>query len=126
MNLTDLQITLRRNIIEHLRLLSSAEEQLQYQRNVPSVNIIVELVCGWFDEDYMPEDEAFSSAFSMRELQAMSEFNRVFDDIVVSTLRDEEMPQIEDFIKTPEWTGLSQAASLTLSAFPTASISAES
>lgn len=121
MKLTELQIALRRNIIEHLRLLSSAEEQLQYQHNVPFVNITVELACIWFDDNYRPEDEAFSSAFSVQELEAMSEFNRVSDDIVASTLQGEDLPDIADFIKTPEWTRLSQAASLALPAFPTAS-----
>ncbi len=69
----------------------------------------------------MPEDEAFSSAFSVRELQAMLEFDRVLDDIVASALHGQEMPQITDFMKTSEWTRLSQAASVALSAFPAAS-----
>lgn len=65
-SLTELQIALRRNITEHLRLLSSAEEQLQYQQDVPLINVTVELICGWFDDDYLPESKAFSQAFRHR------------------------------------------------------------
>ncbi len=117
MKLTSLQRQLRKNIREYLRLLSSAEEQLEYQRNVPWVNITVELVCMMWHDDYILESKAFSSAFSKRELQAMAEFNQVLDAITESSLSGEEIPQIEAFINTPEWARLSQAASVALRAF---------
>ena len=115
-SLTGLQLTLRRNVIEHLRLLSSVEEQLQYQQEVPLINVVVELICGWFDDDYLPESKAFSQAFSAQELAAMSEFNKAFD-CILSTALHKEPPRIEDFIKTSEWAHLSQAASVALQAF---------
>lgn len=44
MKLTELQANLRSGLIDQLHTLSSAEEQLQYQRNVPFVNVTVELI----------------------------------------------------------------------------------
>ena len=117
MKRTELQQNIRVNTIAHLRLLSSTEEQLQYQRDVPFVNITIELVCGWFDGYYIPEDKAFSSAFSEPELQALADFDQVFDIIAASSLRGEEVPRIESLVQTSEWLRLSQAASVALRVF---------
>ena len=111
------QQLLRGRIVEYLRLLCSAEEQLEYQYNVPYVNVTVELVCIWFDDCYHPENNFFSSSFSNIELEAMANFNQAFDTIATSSLQGEEIPQIELFISTPEWTRLSRAASIALCAF---------
>jgi len=111
------QQILRGRIVEHLRLLCSAEEQLEYQYNVPGINVTVELVCIWFDDLYYPKRSFFSSSFSNRELVAMAKFNQVFDAITTSSLQGKEIPQIELFISTPEWIRLSQAASIALCAF---------
>ncbi len=117
MELTELQSTLRRNIVEHLHTLSSADEQLQYQRNVPFVNVTVELICMWFDDSYHPEDKDFMAAFSAQELIAMARFNQLFDNVLESGALREETPQIEDLIKTPEWKYLMQEAAQTLESF---------
>ena len=106
----------RRKIMEELQLLSSVEEQLEYQRNVPHVNITGELICGWFDDSYWPEDKLFVSGFSEEELKAMSEFSEVFES-VLAPIRDKELPQITDLVQTPEWVRLTQAAHKALSVF---------
>ena len=38
----------RQITIEQLQLLASEAEQLEYERNVPQVDITNELLCGWF------------------------------------------------------------------------------
>lgn len=95
-------------------MLSSAEEQLQYQRNVPFVNITVELICGWFDDHYGPDSRDFMAAFSTPELIAMARFDQLFNDILNFGGLREETPEIEDLVKTPEWAHLMQEAAQTL------------
>ena len=102
MKLTELQANLRSGLIDQLHTLSSAEEQLQYQRNVPFVNVTVELICGWFDDRYGPENRDFVAAFSTPELIAMARFNKIFDDVLNSASLREEAPEIEDLLKRPE------------------------
>lgn len=60
-------------------MLASENEQLTYERNVPHVDITAELVAGWFDDSYHPDDPHFQSCFSPVELLALAEFNAVFD-----------------------------------------------
>lgn len=114
MKLTELQSNWRKAIIDELHTLSSSEKQLEYQRNVPSVNVTVELICGWFDDHYVPEDKEFVAAFSTQELIAIARFNQLFDDILDSDVLRGESPQIEDLIKTQEWKHLMQEAGQTL------------
>jgi hypothetical protein len=112
--LTDHQQSSRRKIKEVLQLLSSVEEQLEYQRNVPHVNIVGELICDWFDHSYWPDDKDFVSGFSEAESAALSEFNAVFEH-VVAPIRYAELPQITSLVQTPEWTSITQTAKKTLS-----------
>ena len=119
MKLTELQQTYRKNIVEHLRLLSSSQEQLEYQRQVPIADVSAELFCMWGDDYYNEElrdDAEFRCAFSSSELAAMEKFNQVFDDVLAS-LPDSHLPWIDDFILTPEWKKLSNAAAIALLAF---------
>jgi len=114
-DLAERQQISRKNIKENLQTLSSTEEQLDYQRNVPHVNIIDELVCGWFDDTYWPDDKIFRSGFSEEELKAMSEFSQIFEAVLASV--QNEVPQIEAYVKAPEWARLLQAAHIALSVF---------
>lgn len=106
----------RKNIKEHLQLLSSAEEQLEYQCNVPHVNVAVELACMWFDDYYHPEDKIFRSGFSESELQVMSDFSADFDN-VLAHFPSEHMPETVDLVERLEWARLTQAAQKALQVF---------
>ena len=99
-----------------LELLSSTQEQLEYQRDVPHVNITVELVCMWFDDSYHPKNKFFISAFSEKELQAMSEFSEIFER-VLAPMRGDYLPQITELVQMPQWINLVQAAQKTLDIF---------
>jgi len=102
--------------MQELQLLSSIEEQLEYQRNVPHVNITGELICAWFDDSYWPEDKIFIAGFSEEELKAMAKFNEVYENVLASN-RVEELPQITTLVQTPEWAHLAQAAREALNVF---------
>ena len=65
-------------IVDLLKLLSSEEEQLAYERNVPHVDITAELRCMWFDDLYCPEDAFFRSCFTARELEALAQFHEFY------------------------------------------------
>jgi hypothetical protein len=70
----------RQSVIEVLRLLSSPERQLAYERNVPGIPVTNELMSAWFDDDYLPESEKFRECFSAAELEAMAAFDAFFED----------------------------------------------
>lgn len=65
----------RKEIMVLLELLASKEKQLEYQKNVPYVNVRDELVCMWFDDLYHPEDAYFQGCFRLTELTALKHFD---------------------------------------------------
>ncbi len=64
-------------VTEALELLSSEAEQLEYERNVPKVDVTAELVCGWSSDAYHPDDPGFVSVFSPEEMEAFAQFDAV-------------------------------------------------
>ena len=65
-------------IVDLLKLLSSEEEQLAYEKNVPHVDITAELRCMWFDDLYCPQDAFFRSCFTAGELEALAQFHESY------------------------------------------------
>lgn len=94
-------------VINTLSLLSSKEEQLAYQKKVPIADVSAELFCQW-DGAFIPDSKHNSEAFTSEELQYLIEFNDIFNRI--SDEVPDELPAIEEFIKTPEWLKLKNAA----------------
>lgn len=84
----------RQMITEALQLLSSESQQLAYEKNVPNVDITVELLCTWFDDSYYPEEVDFNSEFDANELEELAHFNRFFEE------RDELLPESEGTVQT--------------------------
>jgi hypothetical protein len=103
----------RARIREELSLLASAEEQLKYEATVPHVNITAELLCGWFDDSYYPDDPGFISCFSTSELEALAEFNRYFDARTDGL--PESMGTVNTWLMHPAWQEVMRAAARTLS-----------
>nr|WP_321239393.1 hypothetical protein [uncultured Tolumonas sp.] len=62
----------RDNIINHLKKIKNLDNSLDP----------IELICGWFDDLYFPNDENWCLHFSVEELNAMSCFNNFFDNYV--------------------------------------------
>jgi len=73
---------LRKSIIDFIRLISSSDEQFEYENNVPIANVPSELICMWFDDLYHPNSELFLNSFSAKESEDLSLFNEVYDSRV--------------------------------------------
>ena len=101
-------------VVERLETLASEAEQLEYQHNVPHVDVTVELVCGWFDDAYHPEAPDFQACFSNRELQALSEFNAVYEQNL--RVLPPSGGTVKGWLSSPHWRQVMQAASKTLRA----------
>jgi hypothetical protein len=95
-------------VLEALDLIGSRDEQLQYEHAVPNVDITSELVSIWFDQVYHPDHDQFSSAFSVKELGSLNEFNQVFDQ-AVDALPDSQ-GTVETWLDNNLWQRVMQAA----------------
>jgi hypothetical protein len=102
----------REIIREQLKMLSSESDQREYARNVSNVDISVELVCGWFDDSYHPNDPHFRECFQEPELTSLAKFHSLFDS------RLTELPKsngrIESWLGSPHWHEVMSAAGNTL------------
>jgi len=128
MNLFESQMAYRQDIIDTLSLISSREEQLKYQLEVPVADVTAEIFCHWGDGCYRDgkylNEEWCLGVFSTAELEAMAEFNQVLNsigDALSQKSRVEQYtpsrqwaPRIEEFVLTPEWAKLSEAAAKAL------------
>ena len=98
---------IRKLVIDTLELLESKEKQLEYQQKVPYADVSSELFCRW-DGAYIPDSPHNGKAFTAEELSALNAFNQIFEKVSEST--PENLPPIEDFIKTSDWQQLRDAA----------------
>jgi len=100
------------HIIELLGLLASEEQQLDYEKNVPHVDITSELVCMWFDDQYHPDYAGFTSSFTPDELVALAEFHKFYDE------REKQLPESQGTVRTwlasPIWRAIMTKAHETL------------
>ena len=103
-------------IREELEVLSSEAEQLEYEKNVPFVDITVELLCGWSDDSYYPDDDEFKSWFTEAELEATSAFNEFFDERI--PLLPESNGTVQSWLNCPAWREIMAEAQKTLSLIP--------
>ena len=106
----------RHNIREDLATLASPESQLQFQRDVPFVNISVELACNWFDGSYLPDEPDFVALFSDAEWKALTEFSALFGS-VTSSFDQANYPEIGELLQNPDWLKVIEAAKIALAVF---------
>jgi len=99
-------------ILELLRLLSSEQEQLDYEANVPVADVPAELVCMWFDDQYHPDDAFFRSCFHPGELAALAGFHSFYAE------RHPQLPEaggtIRAWLNSPVWREIMSEAKKTL------------
>lgn len=102
----------RQRILDNLRLLSSVEEQIDYQASV-HINVPDELLCMWFDDLNMPESlNVESSKFNGDEVTAIKTFSEKFNKAGVLIRRPNEIT-LEELLKHKDWQDLVvEAASL--------------
>lgn len=101
----------RGRIFEVLALIADAEAQRQYQQNAPSIDVPAELFNQW-DDSYHPEDGGFRRQFDGAELLALRRFESVIDCVARET--PQELPILEEFMRTDEWQRLAIGARETL------------
>ena len=116
-SLEELHSRLRNRIIEHLQLLSSYRRQLTFQANAPSAHVSDELFNTW--RDWVPDEAAIAEfgppVFSPAEVSAIRQFHRQLGTIAAVT--SDPLPPIAEFLGTPDWQTLSNAAKQALLAF---------
>jgi hypothetical protein len=92
-------------------LWTSADKQLDYQKNVPIAQVSSELFNQW-DDIYYPESKQFLIAFNEKEKKILSDFDKLLRHI--SRKLPDQIEYITDFVKTNEWLLLHNAAKETL------------
>ena len=96
-----------------LDLISSKDEQLDYQAKVPIAYVSAELFNQWQDCYQIPKDQDwYKEAFSEAELMIFQEFDEALEAVANDT--PQNPPEINEFVKTPEWERLSGAAVIAL------------
>ncbi|MCG9713904.1 hypothetical protein L1D29_13860 [Shewanella insulae] len=103
----------RKETFGTLELISSKEEQLDYQNKVPIAHVSAELFCSWEScyQDVKDQDW-YQSAFSKKEFEILKSFDATFEQVCSET--EQDVPYITEFIQTKQWLTLSKAAKLAL------------
>ncbi len=110
--MNDVSKAMRARVLETLTLISTEEVQRNYQEAVPHVDVPAELFNQW-DDCYFPADAAFQRGFCAGELEVLTRFNEVLNQVSEDTPR--HLPRLEEFVKTEAWRRLSAAAREALS-----------
>ena len=101
----------KRHVVELLRLLASEEEQLAYEKDVPFVDITVELTCMWFDDTYHPDDALFASCFTEDERRELARFHLSYKE------KRRRLPEssgtVQTWLASPIWREIMKEAAAT-------------
>ncbi len=112
-----LEPTLRNLIVETLRLLSSEQEQLKYETDVPHVDVTAELLCMWFDEAFIEDSARLRACFSANEWWALTNFDTFFDQ------RTNKLPEgsgtVRSLLNDATWRDIMNAAARMLQTIST-------
>lgn len=106
---------LRGSLRGQLALLADVEEQRHYERALPRANVPAELLCGWFDDCYLPDSAAFQQSFNPDERQALDAFHALFEAASAQLPRSWKLDELHAH---PAWAQVVAAAAATLSAIP--------
>ena len=104
----------RSRVIEMLTILSSEEEQVSYQKNVPYINVPDELLCQWFDGLDMPKGLIDArEVFSIDEINLLQIFCEHFNRVGALIRRPNEI-SLDNLLEEQDWRSLMQEASALL------------
>lgn len=108
---------LRNQVIAHLELLASEQEQLDYQKKVPIAHVSAELFEMWSDivNPEASKEQFPLGLYSAAERSEAHKFNQVF--LAVRAATSSDLPTIEEFIGTEQWHKLQQIAKKALAVF---------
>jgi hypothetical protein len=108
-----LKSNFRKEVFDVIQLISSKEEQLDYQVRAPIAYVSSELFNQWEECYQIPKVQSwFQEAFSNSELVALSKFDLEVEAVANTT--PQELPDITEFVETKEWKRLSNAAVVAL------------
>lgn len=108
---------IRNNIIAYLEVAASAQEQREYERNVPIAHVPNEMINQW-EDSVQSDDFAWYSepVFTREENQALQNFHATWS--AVADVTPNPMPHsVELLIGTPIWDRFMSAASVALRVF---------
>lgn len=112
-NYGELKKNYRNEVFGVLKLISSEEEQLEYQKEVPIADVSAELFCLWDSCYQLPlNQDWYQEIFSENEFEILKKFDMTFESICKKTSTD--LTYITEFIKTKEWAELALAAKIAL------------
>ena len=106
---------IRKLILEALTLISSKEMQLSYQKKVQIADVSAELFCLW-EDSYCADGDIFKMGFNEEELDALSKFNIIFEEVCDDS--PDDLPIIDEVVTTAYWKKYSDTASEVLKVFP--------
>lgn len=95
------EMTIRRAVVDEVRLISLASEQLAYEKAVPHVNIVAELLSGFCDDLFHPKSPEWVSQFTESELKGLAHLYGVMMEVdsgaascVSELLKDEKWRRV--------------------------------
>lgn len=99
-------MSIRKSVIETIKLLSLPSKQLEYEKNVPIVNVPAELICGFCDDLYHPKSVQFLSEFTEDELKGLA---HLYGMLVEAARID--VSSVTDLLKHEKWRAVVTVAS---------------
>jgi len=106
---------IRNLIIEALIMISSKDLQLSYQKKVQVADVSAEIFCLW-EDSYSLNGDIFRQGFSKSETNSLKKFNSIFEEVCDAS--PEELPTINEVVKTEYWKKYSEGACEALKVFP--------
>ena len=90
---------LRQSIISELRLLSSPEKQLEYEKSLTTAgHAPSELICGFCDDLFHPKSQAFIDTFTNDELKSLAHLYGLLSEVARS-----EYPTVACMLEDKRW-----------------------
>ena len=102
-------VSYRSSYINLLTTLSSGQEQLDYEKNVPIAYVPGELLCQFFDDLYHPKSNDFVNEFSEDELKEIGVFSGFFQ-IAWDEVEKLDLPPVTKVLALPEWRSMMKRA----------------
>jgi hypothetical protein len=85
-----------------MELLASASAQMQYERDVPHVDVVGEMVSMYADDTFRPKSEDFLTAFSEPEIKDLAQLYGLIC-LAAKAFETESIDGVSSALKTPEW-----------------------
>lgn len=105
-------MTIRNSILDHIKLLSSSDEQLAYERNAEFTHAPSEMISIFFEDLYNPDDEKFSASFTVDELDDLAQLNSLLEKAAES-----QFCSVSELINNDDWKNVMAFAMVLINKF---------